>query len=79
MGTKDVRIDTRVNKFVWHHGVKAIPRRVRVRLARKRNEDEDAEAKVRARVLRTRARVCAHSLNAALPGVCACVCSCTPW
>merc|ERR1719454_2508003 len=42
MGTPDVRIDTRLNKHVWHKGVKNVPYRVRVRLARKRNEDEDS-------------------------------------
>merc|ERR1712227_434769 len=42
MGTPDVRIDTRLNKHIWAHGVKNVPYRVRVRLARKRNEDEDS-------------------------------------
>ena len=42
MGTPDVRIDTRLNKHVWHKGVKNVAFRVRVRLARKRNEDEDS-------------------------------------
>ena len=46
MGTKDVRIDTNLNKFVWKSGVKNVPTRVRVRLSRKRNEDEDAEEKL---------------------------------
>ena len=43
MGTKDVRIDAKLNKFVWSRGVRNTPNRVRVRLSRKRNEDEDAE------------------------------------
>lgn len=46
MGTKDVRIDAKLNKFVWSRGVKNVPNRVRVRLSRKRNEDEDAEEKL---------------------------------
>mmetsp|Transcript_13270 Transcript_13270/g.24905 ORF Transcript_13270/g.24905 Transcript_13270/m.24905 type:complete len:115 (-) Transcript_13270:105-449(-) len=46
MGTKDVRIDSKLNKFVWSRGVKNVPNRVRVRLSRKRNEDEDAEEKL---------------------------------
>ena len=46
MGTKDVRIDTDVNKFVWAQGVRNPPKRIRVRLSRKRNEDEDAEEKL---------------------------------
>eukprot|EP00521_Asterionellopsis_glacialis_P000326 CAMPEP_0195255822 /NCGR_PEP_ID=MMETSP0706-20130129/5874_1 /TAXON_ID=33640 /ORGANISM="Asterionellopsis glacialis, Strain CCMP134" /LENGTH=116 /DNA_ID=CAMNT_0040308757 /DNA_START=319 /DNA_END=669 /DNA_ORIENTATION=+ len=46
MGTKDVRIDTRLNKYVWSTGVKNPPTRVRVRLSRKRNEDEEADEKL---------------------------------
>merc|ERR1719386_333705 len=43
MSTKDVRIDTKLNKFVWSCGVRNVPVRVRVRMSRKRNEDEDAK------------------------------------
>jgi len=46
MGTKDVRIDSNLNKFVWATGVRSPPVRVRVRLSRKRNEDEEAEEKL---------------------------------
>merc|ERR1711890_12786 len=46
MGTKDVRIDTRLNKHVWSRGVRNVPYRLRVRLARKRNEDEDSPNKL---------------------------------
>merc|ERR1740128_955179 len=46
MGTPDVRVDTRLNKHVWHKGVKNVPFRIRVRLARKRNEDEDSVHKL---------------------------------
>merc|ERR1712032_345716 len=46
MFTKDVRIDTKLNKFIWSNGVRNLPRRVRVRLSRKRNEDEDAQEKM---------------------------------
>ncbi|RHY34100.1 hypothetical protein DYB32_001120 [Aphanomyces invadans] len=46
MGTTDVRIDSKLNKFVWSQGVRNIPYRVRVRLSRKRNEDEDAKEKL---------------------------------
>eukprot|EP00475_Leptophrys_vorax_P030128 TRINITY_DN448_c0_g1_i1.p1 TRINITY_DN448_c0_g1~~TRINITY_DN448_c0_g1_i1.p1 ORF type:complete len:122 (+),score=29.05 TRINITY_DN448_c0_g1_i1:189-554(+) len=42
MNTKDVRIDVKLNKQVWSHGVRNVPRRVRVRIARRRNDDEDA-------------------------------------
>lgn len=43
MKTKDVRISSELNKFVWATGIKNPPTRVRVRLSRKRNEDEEAE------------------------------------
>lgn len=46
MGTDDVRIETRLNKFVWSQGVRNVPFRVRVRLARRRNEDEDSVHKL---------------------------------
>merc|ERR1711998_580461 len=42
MGTKDVRVDTKLNKFIFSQGVRNVPYRVRVRMARKRNDDEDA-------------------------------------
>eukprot|EP01117_Protostelium_nocturnum_P004775 TRINITY_DN1731_c0_g1_i2.p1 TRINITY_DN1731_c0_g1~~TRINITY_DN1731_c0_g1_i2.p1 ORF type:complete len:109 (-),score=30.22 TRINITY_DN1731_c0_g1_i2:64-390(-) len=43
MGTKDVRIDVKLNKHLWSKGIKSVPKRVRVKLQRKRSEDEDAE------------------------------------
>jgi len=46
MGTKDVRIDTRLNKAIWAEGVRGVPFRMRVRLARLRNEDEDSVHKL---------------------------------
>ena len=46
MGTKDVRIDIGLNKYIWSTGIKNPPTRVRVRLSRKRNEDEDADEKL---------------------------------
>merc|ERR1739848_571498 len=46
MGTKDVRIDSRLNKAVWEHGVCQVQFRIRVRLHRKRNEDEDSANKL---------------------------------
>lgn len=44
MGTADVRLDTKLNKFLWSQGVKGVPGRVRVRLARKRNDDEEVRS-----------------------------------
>ena len=43
---QDVRVDTKLNKFLWSQGIKAVPGRVRVRLARKRNDDEEAQEKL---------------------------------
>ena len=42
MLTDDVRIDSEVNQWVWHQGIRNVPRRIRVRLIRKKNEGEDA-------------------------------------
>ncbi|PCD01449.1 hypothetical protein CO192_00120, partial [Halopseudomonas pelagia] len=46
MGTPDVRVDTRLNKFLWSKGVRNVPFRVRVRLSRRRNDDEDSAHKL---------------------------------
>jgi large subunit ribosomal protein L31e len=46
MTTKDVRIDTKLNKAIWSCGVRNVPGRIRVRMSRKRNEDEDAKEKM---------------------------------
>lgn len=46
MKTTDVRLDSKLNKFIWSQGVRNVPFRVRVRLSRKRNEDEDAKEKL---------------------------------
>ncbi|VVB11490.1 unnamed protein product [Arabis nemorensis] len=43
MGTKDVRVDVKLNKQIWSRGIRGPPRRIRVRIARKRNDDEDAK------------------------------------
>ena len=42
MKTKDVRIDAELNRFLWSHGIKNVPYRVRVRMSRKKNEDDNA-------------------------------------
>merc|ERR1719263_510390 len=46
MSTKDVRIDTKLNKAIWSGGVRNVATRIRVRMSRKRNEDEDAKEKM---------------------------------
>ncbi|KAJ4462581.1 putative DNA repair protein RAD50 [Paratrimastix pyriformis] len=45
MGTRDVRMDTKVNKYIWSNGIRNVPRRIRVRIQRKRSEDEDSDEK----------------------------------
>lgn len=42
MRTSDVRIDPKLNQFVWAQGVRNLPHKVRVRISRKRNEEEGA-------------------------------------
>ncbi|GKY95181.1 60S ribosomal protein L31 [Mayamaea pseudoterrestris] len=46
MNTKDVRIDSALNKYIWKQGIKNVPTRVRVRLSRKINDDEEADEKL---------------------------------
>ncbi|KAJ2231781.1 60S ribosomal protein L31 [Coemansia sp. RSA 485] len=46
MGTKDVRIDSQLNKTLWARGVKSVPHRIRVRLSRRRNDSEDSAEKL---------------------------------
>ncbi|CAM9980186.1 unnamed protein product [Scytosiphon promiscuus] len=46
MKTSDVRVDAKLNKFLFSKGVRNVPTRVRVRLSRKRNEDEEATEKL---------------------------------
>merc|ERR1719327_1406619 len=46
MLTADVRVDTKLNKFLWSNGIRNVPKRVRIRMSRKRNEDEDASEKM---------------------------------
>merc|ERR1712080_723304 len=46
MGTRDVRIDVSLNKYVWSHGIRNVPRRARIRLARRHNDDEDSANKL---------------------------------
>ena len=40
MKTADVRIDPKLNQFIWNQGIRNLPRRVRVRISRKRSEEE---------------------------------------
>ncbi len=45
MQTEDVRVDTKLNQFVWSNGIRNVPRKVRVRMTRRKNEDEEAKTK----------------------------------
>eukprot|EP00009_Paramoeba_aestuarina_P001415 CAMPEP_0201511752 /NCGR_PEP_ID=MMETSP0161_2-20130828/4159_1 /ASSEMBLY_ACC=CAM_ASM_000251 /TAXON_ID=180227 /ORGANISM="Neoparamoeba aestuarina, Strain SoJaBio B1-5/56/2" /LENGTH=144 /DNA_ID=CAMNT_0047907363 /DNA_START=1 /DNA_END=436 /DNA_ORIENTATION=+ len=42
MKTSDVRIDAKLNQFLWSKGIRNVPFRVRVRLSRRRNDDDEA-------------------------------------
>ncbi len=42
MRTPDVRIDPKLNQFVWNQGIRNLPHKVRVRISRKRSEEEGA-------------------------------------
>lgn len=44
---RDVRVDAKLNKYIWSKGIRNVPYRVRVKLSRKRNEDEEAAEGVR--------------------------------
>jgi large subunit ribosomal protein L31e len=44
MKTEDVRIDPKLNQFIWSQGVRNLPHRVRVRISRKRSEEEGAKS-----------------------------------
>merc|ERR1712137_554975 len=46
MLTDDVRIDTKLNQFIWSQGVRNIPRKVRVRMSRRQNEEEDSKTQL---------------------------------
>ncbi len=43
MKTSDVRVDPKLNQFIWSQGIRNLPHRVRVRISRKRNEEEGAQ------------------------------------
>ena len=38
--TKDVRVDTSLNRFIWSTGIRNVPRKVRIRVSRKKNGPE---------------------------------------
>jgi len=46
MGTKDVRLDPKLNQAIWAQGIKNVPHRMRLKLERKRNDEEGAKEKL---------------------------------
>jgi len=42
MLTPDVRVDVKLNQFIWSQGIRHIPKRIRVRLIRKKDEDDES-------------------------------------
>ncbi|KIJ28279.1 hypothetical protein M422DRAFT_54661 [Sphaerobolus stellatus SS14] len=46
MGTKDVRVDPKLNEAIWARGVRSPPHRIRVKLERRRNDEEEAKEKL---------------------------------
>lgn len=58
MGTKDVRLDVKLNKAVWMQGIRNVPVRVRVQISRRRNDDEDAKVGAPCRVADAHAEPC---------------------
>ena len=45
MYTKDVRIDTDLNRHLWRNGIRNLDRKVEVVMERKKNDQEDAKHK----------------------------------
>lgn len=48
---QDVRIDSKLNKYIWSKGIRFLPTRVRVRITRQKNnrqknENEDSKVKM---------------------------------
>ncbi|KAF7459310.1 60S ribosomal protein L31 [Cryptosporidium felis] len=43
MKTEDVRIDAKLNKFIFSKGIRNLPTRVRVRISRRRSESENSK------------------------------------
>merc|ERR1719378_839330 len=42
---KDVRLDVKLNQFIWSQGIRNVPKRVRLRLRRKKDEDDESGTK----------------------------------
>merc|ERR1711939_356827 len=42
MRTEEVRIDVKLNQFVWKQGIRNVPKRVRLRLRRQKDEKDES-------------------------------------
>merc|ERR1711976_1043968 len=42
MRTEDVRVDVKLNQFVWSQGIRNVPKRVRLRLRRKKDDEDES-------------------------------------
>merc|ERR1711998_55458 len=45
MHTKDVRVDTQLNRHLWSRGCRNVPRLVRIRVSITKSEDDEAKEK----------------------------------
>merc|ERR1719281_1927035 len=45
MKTDDVRVDVKLNQFVWSQGIRNVPKRVRIRLRRIKDDDDESGVK----------------------------------
>ena len=43
MKTQEVKLDTGLNQYIWHQGIRSVPHRIRVRLARMEKEGQDGQ------------------------------------
>jgi large subunit ribosomal protein L31e len=80
MGTKDVRLDVKLNKAVWMQGIRNVPIRLRVVISRRRNDDEDAKVRTSAPARRDQRGAFAvggrGGAGLAVAGACSCVLHC---
>merc|ERR1712039_523484 len=42
MRTEEVRVDVKLNQFVWKQGIRNVPKRVRLRLRRQKDEKDES-------------------------------------
>lgn len=42
MLTEDVRVDVKLNQYIWNQGIRHIPKRIRVRCIRRKNDEDES-------------------------------------